>query len=226
MSDLATSLTTALNRIVVSSVVDDVAKLGLKALKKALDDAGFQKMEKLKDYEVFSHVSGNTILFEIVLDIDSMDVPPEKLDEASQSAEILESEIDNLVFRTYGLTKGGDVSRISRMKDARSPVQDARRPARDARRPAGRGSMARKVDHAAAKAAPRALAGMKGIRVTKEGKVSLSFQRTMTKTDEGETKYPEGKFDGVMKDFMDRLKKVISDVFVPELDQAMARYMK
>jgi hypothetical protein len=86
--------------------------------------------------------------------------------------------------------------------------------------------MARKVDHAAAKAAPRALAGMKGIRVTKEGKVSLSFQRTMTKTDEGETKYPEGKFDGVMKDFMDRLKKVISDVFVPELDQAMARYMK
>ena len=233
MTDIATSLETALGRI-ITGVADDIAMLGLKALRSNLDEAGFRKMENLKDYDVFSHVSGDMILFEIVLDVEGLEALPEdKLDQASQNAEILESEIDNLVFRTYGLTKGGDVARVSRMKDARSgltdakrPSRDARRPARDARRPAGKGSLDREAEHRVAKAAPRSLAGMKGMRVTKEGKLSLSFERSVTSGPQGETKLPSTQFGGVLQDFMDKLKKVITDVFVPELEAAMIRYLK
>lgn len=233
MLDIATSITTALNRAIVG-ISDDVAKLGLQALKESLDDAGFQKMDLLKNYEVYSHVSGNTILFEIVLDVGAVeDLPEETLNSALQSAEILESEIDNLVMRSYGISAGGDVFRLSRMRDvripsrdARSPARDARRPARDARRPAGRGAEARKIDHAVAKVAPRSLAGMRGIRVTKEGKISLAFEKTVSKTEEGEIKYPEGKFDGVMKDFMDRLQQVVLKSFAPELKRILERHFK
>ena len=225
MADIATSLETALGRV-ITGVADDVAQLGLKALRDSLDAAGFRKMENLKDYEVFSHVSGDTILFEIVLDVEGVEALPEdKLEQAGQNAEILESEIDNLVFRTYGLTKGGDVARISRMKDGRRPVTDARRPARDARKGAG-GALEREAAHKVAKSAPRSLAGMKGIRVTKEGKLSLSFQRSVTAGPNGEAKFPSTQFEGVLQDFMDKLKKVITDVFVPELEAAVARYVR
>jgi len=232
LADIATSLETALGRV-ITGVADDVAQLGLKALRDSLDAAGFRKMENLKDYEVFSHVSGDTILFEIVLDVEGVEALPEdKLEQAGQNAEILESEIDNLVFRTYGLTKGGDVARISRMKDGRRPVTDARRPARDARRPArdarkgAGGALEREAAHKVAKSAPRSLAGMKGIRVTKEGKLSLSFQRSVTAGPNGEAKFPSTQFEGVLQDFMDKLKKVITDVFVPELEAAVARYVR
>lgn len=216
--DVVTSLTTALNRVIVG-MSDDVAKLGLQALKKSLDDAGFQKMDHLKNYEVYSHVSGNTILFEIVLDVDGVEeLPQETLDSASQSAEILESEIDRPVMRSYGISAGGDVSKLSKMKDAR-------RPAKDARRPAGRESETKAVGPAT-KTAPRPLAGMKGVRVTKEGKVALTFEKVMSKTENGEIKYPEGKFDGVMKDFMDRLKQVVLKSFAPELKNTLERHFK
>jgi hypothetical protein len=232
MSSFTTSLETALSRSVVSTVVDEVAQLGLRALNSSLEGAGLRKMEGLKNFEVFSHASGNTVLFEVVLDVDQVEASSqEQMDSAVSAAEILESEIDNLVLRTYGLSKGGSVVRISRMKDARRPARDARRPAQDARRPArsalrpaGKGSSARDVEHKAARERPRSVAGMKGIRVTKEGKISLAFEKVMTQSKDGSFRYPSGEFEGILKDFMDRLKKIVLDSFLPELEKALERY--
>ncbi|OPZ35171.1 MAG: hypothetical protein BWY99_02322 [Synergistetes bacterium ADurb.BinA166] len=232
MTSFATSLTTALNRAVVSSVVDSVAQDGLRALNAALEDAGFRKAEGLKNYEVFSHATGNTVLFEIVLDLESVEAPPQdQADAAAAAAEILESEIDKYVVRTYAIAAGGGIARVSRMKDARRPARDARTPARDARTPArdarrsaGKTASSRKSEHDAARERPRSLAGMKGIRVTKEGKVSLAFEKVMAESKDGSVRYPSGQFDGVMKGFMDRLKKVVVESFLPELEKAIARY--
>jgi len=73
MPAITTSLTTQLRRA-TEAVRDDIAKDGLIALKRVLDNAGFSESDYLKDYEVYSHIHGDGILFEILLKLDSTDV--------------------------------------------------------------------------------------------------------------------------------------------------------
>lgn len=214
MVDIATTLAAAVLRA-ADSVVDDIAAEGLRVLKRVLDEAGFPKSEYLRDYEVYAHVFGHEITFEIVLDVEAV-VPEDELtrkalEEQRERAEELEREAE----RTYKLSrKTQRVGRLQGLRDARRPTRDARRPARDARKTAGD----RLVEHELARLAPRSA------RVTRTGKLSVALKRSIRET-EREVKFPEDKFQGIIGNFMEELETVVFEKFAPELQKVVERYV-
>jgi len=204
--DIATTLTAALDRA-VGNIVDGVASDGLKALKSVLDSAGFRKSEYLKDDEVLAHVSETEVTFEILRDVEAVEPEDEETRKAMEKqAERLEEQSS----RTYRMTSRG-VQRVQR--DARRPARDARRPARDARKTAAD----RLFEHEIALRAPRSA------RVTRSGKLAVTLQRSI-RTVKEETRFPEGDFQGIIGKFMDEIKSVISDRFLPELNNIIQRH--
>jgi hypothetical protein len=204
--DIATTLKAAMDRAVVS-IVDGVASDGLVALKSVLDSSGFPKSEYLKNYDVLAHVSGTEIVFEILLDVEA--VEPED-EEARKAMEEQAEQVEEKSSRTYRMTSRG-VQRVQR--DARRPVRDARRPARDARKTA----VDRLFEHEVALHAPRSA------RITRSGKLAVTLKRSI-RTVKEETVFPEGKFQGIIGKFMDEIKSVISDRFLPELSDIVRRH--
>lgn len=214
MVDIATTLN-ALVRRAVENVIDDIAKEGLMALRQILDKAGFPKSEYLRDYDVYAHVTGNEITFEIVLDVEAVvpedEITKKALEEQQKQAE----ELEKRAARSYKLSrKTMRVGRLRGLRNKNRPARDARKPARDARKTA----QDRLVEHELARLAPRSA------RVTRTGKLSVALKRSIRET-EKEVKFPEDKFQGILGTFMDRLKDIVSEKFAPELQQIVERYV-
>lgn len=213
MSNIATTLYTAMRRA-SSVVLHDIAKTGVVALKRVLDRSGFPKSEYLKNYEVYSHVVDDSVLFEILVDLDAVQIEDELTKKALQE----QSETVNDASTTYGVKSG---RAYAFMKDKRKPARDARKPAKDARKPARdarTNSRDRLVDHEIALHAPRSA------RITRQGKLSVLLKRSMRET-ESEVRLPQGDFEGIMKDIMDKLSDVLYQYFIPELQELVNDYV-
>ncbi|KKK63744.1 hypothetical protein LCGC14_2991200, partial [marine sediment metagenome] len=104
--DIATTLAVTMDRA-VERIVDGVASDGLKVLKSVLDSAGFPKSEYLKNYEVFAHVSGTDITFEILLDVEAVEPEDEMTRKAmEQQREELE-QVQQRSSKTFRMTSRG-----------------------------------------------------------------------------------------------------------------------
>ena len=222
--DIATTLNASMLRI-VDAVIDAIAVDGVTALKRVLDDAGFSKSEALKGYEVYAHVSGREITFEILIPTEAFDTSDSQTREAVEKArQEAEEEVHTPGTRTYGFQPTSRPGRLTgrrdARRDARKSVWDGRR---DARRPPktlnsrAKTSQTRHIEHEAALNAPR------GMAVDREGMVSLRMTKAVEDTPDGGVRLPKGKFQGVIGKFVDSLKDVIADNFVPELEKLLAR---
>jgi hypothetical protein len=211
MIDIATTLDAVVMRA-TAAVLDDVARDGLIALRKILDSAGFSESEYLKDYEVYAHIQGTEISFEIVLNIEAIVSEDEVTQKALEEQQKLAEEAEKQSDRSYHLSR--NTQRVRRMRDMRRPARDARKPARDARKT----SKDRLTEHELARLAPRSA------RVTRTGKLSVALKRSIRET-EGEVKFPEGQFQGILGSFSKELQKVISDRFTPSLQSIIKSYV-
>lgn len=210
MADVTTAIVAAAKRA-VESVIDEIAKSGLVVLRNVLDQAGFRDSEYLKNYEVYAHVSGDVITFEILLDVEAV-VPEDEATTAAIRDNMLEAE---QAATTYGMTAEGP-RRITGMSDrrvdARRPPRDARRPLRDARTNA-RDRLVRKE---IANVRPRS------VKVDRTGKLSVALRRSVRETEESVT-FPQDAFQGILGQFMKRLQKEIREKFVPEIADIVRR---
>lgn len=213
MVDIATTLHTAMRRA-AKTVLHDIAKEGVVALKRVLDIAGFARSEYLEDYEVYSHIVGDSVIFEILVDFDAVQAEDDFTREALEKQQ---EELKN-VERTYGVKSNKAYTRV---RDARSPAKDARKPARDARKPAKDarvGAKERLLGHEIALHMPRSA------RITRQGKLSVTLRRSMRETEE-EIRMPQGHFEGIMKTVMDKLSSIIFQNFLPELQEIIDNYV-
>ena len=192
----------------MEAVVDDIARDGLRALRRVLDEAGFSKSEHLRNYEVYAHVTGGEITFEIVLDVEAVVPEDEVTRQAIEEQRRRAEELQERAARTYKLSrKTMRVGRLRGLRDARRPARDARKTAQD-----------RLVEHELARLAPRSA------RVTRTGKLSVALRRSVRET-EREVKFPEDKFQGILGTFMDRLRDVVFERFAPELQEIVERHV-
>jgi hypothetical protein len=213
MVDITTTLHTAMKRA-AAQVLHDIARTGVVALDKILNQVGFAKSQYLKNYEVLGHVISDSVLFEIVLDFDAI----EAADEATRLAMEEEQEALQSAAATYGVKSGRAYTRV---RDARKPAKDKRTPARDARKPAKDARVSssdRLLGHEIALHAPRSA------RITRQGKLSVILKRSIRET-ENEVKFPQGDFEGVMKDVMDKLNDIIIQSFYPKLQELIDDYV-
>lgn len=228
MADIMTSLVAQLERA-TEAVKDVIARDGLIALKKVLDEAGFVKSSYLKDYDVLAHVTKDEIVYEILLKLESVDIDPKVLEEAAKKAT---DSWEDASERVYQIVSRGGFNRVARMKDNRRPIPSAlNRPRRTKSnlkqwgsqgyvRSAFKGSDQRKTDHKLALSAPR------DMNINREGRLSVQFARQTRTTKSGEMHFPQGKFQGIVKKFMDELRKVVLSQFAPELEKIMQHYMQ
>lgn len=208
--DFATSLQAFMQRS-SDSIIDVIAKDGLKTLKSVLDSSGFADSDQLKNYQVFAHVTGGSVLFEILLDADAVEPENEAaqkdMDDMAAKREIMDAA------RSYGLLSNEPV-RLSKLHDARKPAQDARKPAKDARKKVS----GRLIDHEILSHAPRSMS------VNRSGKLSISFKRSLRQASNGSVHMPQGKFQGIPKEFISRLEKVLTTKFAPALREMIERF--
>lgn len=215
MASLATSLSVALDRI-VDELVEVIAKEGLVALKRVLDEAGFGDSPHLKDYEVYAHTYGNTIEFEIVLAFEAVVPEDEATRQVLEAAEQAAAEQEEQSDATFGIGPSGPrrvVSSRNALRDARRPARNARRPARDARK----GSRDRLIEKEIANITPRSA------RVTRDGRLSVALRRSARRVGD-DLVMPEGEFQGLIGEFMKRLTAVIASAFAPRLEEIVAGY--
>lgn len=211
---IATSLATQLDRL-VDSILEDVASDGLALLKRILDSAGFAKSPFLKDCQVLAHVVRGSVLFEILLDVESL-VPADEItrkaveDAATAAVAAQEEASASFAMGPHGPQRL--VSRQNALRDARRPAGDARRPARDARK----GSLDRLVEKEVANFAPRSA------KVNREGRLSVALRRSATASGEGIV-MPQGEFQGIIGNFVSELRKVIASQFSSGLEDIIAR---
>ena len=205
---ISTSLHAETQRI-IDRLMSNIAKEGLSALKQTLDDAGFS--EKLKQYEAYSHVAGDSVIFELVVDSSQVVATDAKTVEAIREQESkARQDMMKRVTKTFELGVDGPhrVVRDARrfQYDARSKTSDARAPARDAR-------------------APRVIENPRGMGITSDGKMSLTLERSSVIKGSDMT-FPKGSFQGLMGDFMNRLNKAATKNFSGELEKIIARHLK
>lgn len=215
MADISTTLTAALNRA-LDSIIEDVAKEGLKALRRVLEGSGFSKSEHLRDYEVFAHVRGRSITFEILLDVEAVIPEDEAAKKALAAQEESLKEVEESATATFGLSTAGPrrvVGLTDARRDARRSPRDARRPARDARRTARDRLVAKEV----ANVRPRSA------RVTRAGRLAVALRRSVRET-ESEVVMPKGQFQGIIAGFLNELRSVLRDQFAPKLSEIVRSY--
>ena len=211
-SDFTTPLRAFFSRT-EDRMIDGVAKEGLLVLRRILDESGFSKSEYLKGVELFAHVIGKDIMFEMLLSADSVEP-----DGRAAAQDMVEEAMDRAIpdiARTYGLAP--EPARIVGMHDARKPVRDARKPARDARKPAGRKTLDRLLGHEIAQHAPRSM------RVNRSGKLSISMRRTMREAESGAVHVQPGPLSGIPAAFIEKLKIVLLDKFAPSMAEVVRR---
>lgn len=204
--DISTQLSTALDRA-LDRIIDGIATDGLVSLKSILDGAGFSRSEHLKNYEIQAHVSKGDITFEILLDLEALDLEDE---ETRQALEDKMEMAEKGASRTYKMSSRG---RVQRLESAKRPARDARKGATDARKGAGQ----RLVEHELALRAPRSA------RVTRTGKLAIALKRSVRETQRG-MELPKEQFQGIVGEFVNEIKSVVQKQFLPELSAIVRRY--
>ncbi len=210
--DIATTMDAAISRS-MDAVRDNIAVDGVTALKRVLDGAGFPQSDHLKDYEVFAHVNGDTVSFEILLSVEAFDMDDAATKAALEEAELkaeadeAEAEADEAFgTRTYGMQPDNvRPGRLVGMRDVRSSAKSAFTSSGD-----------RKEAHEAVRLAPRAM------RVDRRGKLSLRMTRSVEPDGDG-FRMPKGQFQGVMGEFVEGLRSAVLDNFAPEFERILAR---
>jgi hypothetical protein len=195
-------------------MVENLAVQGLRVLKKTLDEAGVP--ESLKQYEVYSHVSGNSVIFEIIVDADKvMATDPRTMAAISTESSKLRKQMMAKVSKSFEMGSEGPrrVVRDARTgtADARSRASDSRKPALDARRRMGTGGSA----------AMDQIENPRGMELTPSGKLSVTLERSTVSGKFG-LKLPKDSFQGIMGEFMTRIEKVLSNRFVEEMSSILA----
>jgi len=206
MASITTTLDVAMNRM-LDDIINGVAKDGLVVLKQVLDSSGFLKSPYLKNYEVYAHVIGHQVMYEILVDVTALN------EKEKQTRELIDSAVDNEISKsakTYGVSAKG-VRRISKMKDVRKEVGDVRKTSHDARKT----SHNRLLEHDSANHAPRSM------EVNREGKLSVYYERSIRETKSG-IKYPQFKYDGLMQKFLDKLIDTVSERFTSEIEKILS----
>ena len=213
----------------IDSIRDTIAKDGLRLLKSVLTEYGFDDSEFLKDYEIHAVVNDDEITYEILLSINSVeetDLPKQDTDEKTTTKNTDEKS-EEATARKYGISKDNKVYRISQMHDARNKSYDTKKRSHDTKkrsRDTQIRSSDRKLSHEMAASAPRSLGAPRSMKVSKSGKLNISFTRELKTTNSG-SKYPEKDFEGLMKKFLDGIQDVISKNFIPELKKILSRTM-
>lgn len=213
--DVTTSLTAYLDRL-VSEMVDAIAKDGLVLLKRVLDSSGFAKSPYLKDYEVYAHVIGDVVAFEILLDVEAVVAEDQATRDAMEASAEDGDESEAKASSTYAMGPNGPqriVGKTNALRDARSPARDARRPARDARKVA----RDRLIEKEIANITPRSA------RVDRDGRLSIALRRTARSDGEGVV-MPQGEFQGIIGVFLREISSLISAKFAPGLSEIVGRY--
>jgi hypothetical protein len=213
--DITTSLTSYLDRL-VDEMVDAIAKDGLALLKRILDQAGFAKSPYLKDYEVYAHVIGDVVAFEILLDVEAVVAEDQATQDAMEATAEEGDESEAQASATYAIGPNGPqrlVGKTNALRDARTPARDARRPARDARKTA----RDRLIEKEVANITPRSA------RVDRDGRLSVALRRT-AKTDGEGIVMPQGEFQGIIGVFLREISALISAKFAPGLSEIIGRY--
>ncbi len=230
--DITTSLTAQLQRA-VSAVADNIARSGLELLQKTLDNAGFLKSSYLKDYEVYSRVNRDTITFEILVRLDSIQVDQMRLAEKTREQEMVtpKDTAEQAEERVFGIQGRGGFANVARMHDARKPTRDARKPLRDARKPlhdatkGPRDSRERAINHTLARTRPRSILLPRGMQVNRDGKLAIQLDRRATLNKEGGLQMPNGEFQGIVRRFMDDLRHLVLEQFTPQLEKIISGYL-
>ena len=205
MPDITTALNTTLDRA-LDQIIDSIATDGLKSLQVILDDAGFSESQYLKDYEIYASVINQEILFEILLSMDSVEFKKDL-----EVKKTKQKKLENLAARVYGLTRQSRrVTQIHGARDARQSARDARKGARDARK----GASYRLMKHEMVNKRPRSA------YINREGKLTIEMERSMRET-ETKVHLPQGNFEGIIKDIITKLEKIILDKFLPELSNSI-----
>lgn len=203
--DYTTSLVAELDRA-ADRVRDGIAKDGLIAFKNILDSSGFNKSEHLKNYELYVHVSDEEMTFEILLDIEAVQI------DNADDQKSMNSTIRKKV-KTYALDKSNNVQKRG-FKDVRKPAKDARKTGHDGRKT----SINRSVEHEFMRFVPN------GMELDRDGKLAVSFQKSMKKRSGG-FQYPKGKFDGIINEFLKKLETIIVEQFGPEIEKIITGYV-
>lgn len=213
-ADITTSLTAMLDRL-VDDIVDTIAKQGLALLKKILDEAGFQKSPYLKDYEVYAHVTGNVITFEILLDVEAVVPADEVTKKAIQDSAEQAAAAEQIADSSYAMGPSGPqriVGPHNAKRDARRPARDMRKPARDARTT----SVDRLIMKEVANVSPRSA------KVTRDGRLSVALKRAATVVGE-EIVMPQNEFQGIIGKFISEISTLVSSSFAPGLSDIIGK---
>jgi hypothetical protein len=228
MADISTALMTQLERS-CDRVSEMMASDGLKLLQKVLREAGFDKSDYLKDYEIYAHTSGRETVFEIVLSVDSVeetDLSDEVAEYRKMAEEMVNKKFEEAAVKSFGLSSDGQVHRIASLRDVRRKSQDTKKLSGDTKirhRDTKRGSESREFDHKAAAAAPRSLGAPRSMQIGRSGKLKLGFTRRLKATPSG-YRYPGKDFEGIMKKFVDGMREVIGKRFIPEFEKIFSGY--
>lgn len=200
MTDFATSVQSAIARA-QKSIMESVAKDGLRALESVLSKSGLKDSPYMKGYELYAFATSSGVDFEIHLSAEALD-DPGVADPPPEEGSASESEKAALREAAEMFTLSPDLRpvRVAKMRDVRSPARDAR---------------TRKSGVVRAPAA---------IRPTADGKIAVDKVRTAKSTPDGGTALPQGSFQGLMGDFIDELREVISDKLSDALVKALRKY--
>lgn len=217
------------------AILEVIAKEGLVALKRVLDESGFAESENLKDYEIFAKLLADSVEFEIVVDVKGIDeqtkrkMRKENEDIYRKQSSLTRSKTEAREFlKIYTMhPKTKKPERIVGLRDARRPPREARRFQRDARKIAydraradvQKGSGERYVEHEFAATNPR------GMEVDELGKLRITMQREIRNTKKGVI-FPKDNYQGIIKRFVEQINEIIESKFSPALESILRSHLK
>lgn len=199
-----------------------------------MDESGFADSEYLKDYQVYAHINSESVEFEILISVEGVEDNSKKVlqDESRRkmrketsaiyqkhSRDVKSKSEAKKFVRTYTLSPKGRPERIVGSRDGRTHAKDARKFQKDGRKTSYdrsrksplKNSGERYVEHEFAATSPR------GLDVDLDGKLRISLQREIRNTSR-KVIFPQGSYQGIVKNFVNEIKKLIEEKFTPELE--------
>ncbi len=200
-----------ISKQIISSIVEEIAKDGIDLLDKLLVSEGITKFEHLKHYEVLANITNNVIEFEIVFDIEGID-----LENSDIKVEESDEEEEPKPDKTFRKKPLGGVQRVLRRGygavDARKRygdgLNDGRRRVLDARETSSHRDFKRKIS-----------ATPKSMLLTRQGKLiikSNSYMAARKEEYEAENKefiYKSKQLEGIIGRFANRVSDLVANEF-------------
>jgi hypothetical protein len=193
MVDYTTTVEALVNRAIVQ-VTDDIATEGLKALRRILIKSGFLESEHLKNFELSADISGGVITFNITIEAEAIEMDEKEQKEQKEREQKLNEtksmhKVVEHAIRSYKLVGG----RVVKIGDSRSTAAD------------------RMAAHTVALRNPR------GMKITPTGKLFISLKKSLKKLDTRKFRYPKKGPEGISKNIIDEITKVVLKEFSPEI---------